>query len=122
LLDRSKACSRQDSRDHPQFRTDTARTSRRDDEYRHLLREKLGEEVDEFLESEDPHELADVLEVVHALAGLLGLGFDGVEMIRVTKASERGAFAERVVWSGNSPTGARLDLDEQRQFDGRAVG
>ena len=93
-----------------------------DEEYRRLLREKLREEVDEFLESEDPHELADVLEVLHALAGQLGLGFDGVEMIRVTKATERGAFAERFVWSGNSPTGARLELDEQHQFDGRAVG
>jgi predicted house-cleaning noncanonical NTP pyrophosphatase (MazG superfamily) len=75
-----------------------------DDEYRHRLRDKLGEEVAEFLAADEtsaPGELADVLEVVHALA--VDLGFDAahVEKLRELKARERGSFANRIVWSGN---------------------
>ncbi|MET9079992.1 nucleoside triphosphate pyrophosphohydrolase [Streptomyces sp. NPDC004232] len=47
------------------------------EEYRSRLRDKLGEEVAEFLESDEdsaPEELADVLEVVRALAADLGVG------------------------------------------------
>jgi predicted house-cleaning noncanonical NTP pyrophosphatase (MazG superfamily) len=93
-----------------------------DDEYGRLLREKLREEVGEFLDSDDPHELADVLEVLHALAGHLGLGVDGLETIRVAKASERGGFAERIVWSGNSSTRPCMEIDQQHLLDDRAVG
>jgi predicted house-cleaning noncanonical NTP pyrophosphatase (MazG superfamily) len=35
-----------------------------DEEYRRRLNEKLKEEVDEYLESEDTEEIADILEVV----------------------------------------------------------
>ncbi|WP_327071351.1 nucleoside triphosphate pyrophosphohydrolase [Kitasatospora sp. NBC_01302] len=73
-------------------------------EYRSRLRDKLGEEVAEFLEADDaraPEELADVLEVVYALAADLGIGMDQVEEIRRAKADERGGFAGRVVWTGN---------------------
>jgi predicted house-cleaning noncanonical NTP pyrophosphatase (MazG superfamily) len=38
------------------------------DEYQVLLRQKLTEEVDEFLMSQDFEELADILEVLYALA------------------------------------------------------
>lgn len=66
-----------------------------------LLRAKLVEEVQEFLESEEPEELADVLEVVLALANELGMGAAGLEEARRRKAAERGGFGARVVWSGN---------------------
>ncbi|MEV8375352.1 nucleoside triphosphate pyrophosphohydrolase [Kribbella sp. NPDC056861] len=72
-------------------------------EYRHRLRDKLLEEVDEFLTA-DPagaiEELADVLEVVYALAADLGTDQSTLDRIRHTKAAERGAFADRVVWQG----------------------
>lgn len=72
-------------------------------EYRHRLRAKLLEEVDEFLTA-DPsgaiEELADVLEVVYALAADLGTDQTALDHIRHTKAAERGAFANRVVWQG----------------------
>ncbi|MGW2077122.1 pyrophosphohydrolase domain-containing protein [Streptomyces sp. NPDC001939] len=74
------------------------------EEYRNRLRDKLGEEVAEFLEADDskaPEELADVLEVVHALAADLGVDAGQLERIREVKASERGGFAERIVWTGN---------------------
>ncbi|MGW0948198.1 nucleoside triphosphate pyrophosphohydrolase [Streptomyces sp. NPDC002623] len=73
-------------------------------EYRRRLRDKLGEEVAEFLaadEAEAPEELADVLEVVRALAAELGIGLAQLEKIREEKARERGGFAERVIWTGN---------------------
>ncbi|WP_435126199.1 nucleoside triphosphate pyrophosphohydrolase [Actinacidiphila sp. bgisy144] len=73
-------------------------------EYRSRLRDKLGEEVAEFLAADDaeaPEELADVLEVVHALAADLGLGPDQLEKLRAAKAHERGGFTDRVIWTGN---------------------
>ena len=72
-------------------------------EYRALLLAKLVEEVDEVLAADDadmPEELADVMEVVLALASDLGLDAAQLEELRKAKASERGGFAERIVWSG----------------------
>jgi predicted house-cleaning noncanonical NTP pyrophosphatase (MazG superfamily) len=72
-------------------------------EYRRRLREKLAEEVDEFLTADDedaPEELADVLEVVYALAADLGISRDQLEKLRQDKAAARGAFVNRIVWSG----------------------
>lgn len=73
-------------------------------EYRSRLRDKLGEETAEFLNADEtkaPEELADVLEVVYALAADLGLGVGDLEKIRAAKARERGAFVDRIVWVGN---------------------
>lgn len=74
------------------------------EEYRSRLRDKLGEEVAEFLASDDasaPEELADVLEVVWAIAAQLGVDAEQLEKIRRTKALERGGFADRIIWTGN---------------------
>ena len=73
-------------------------------EYRELLLAKLSEEVQEFLASDgDPEELADVLEVVMALADGLGIGQKELERLRAEKAAERGGFSQGIVWSGNLP-------------------
>lgn len=72
------------------------------EEYRGLLRDKLVEEVQEFLASEDPTELADVLEVLLALADDLGVDRNHLEKLRTAKVCERGGFADRIVWSGNA--------------------
>jgi predicted house-cleaning noncanonical NTP pyrophosphatase (MazG superfamily) len=45
--------------------------------------------------------LADVLEVVLALAADLGRDTGGLERLRSAKAAERGSFTERIVWCGN---------------------
>ncbi len=74
------------------------------EEYRSRLRDKLGEEVAEFLEAGEEaalEELADVLEVVRALAADLGGDAGQLEKIRDAKAGERGGFAERIVRTGN---------------------
>lgn len=77
-------------------------------EYRHLLHDKLTEEVDEFLASEDPEELADILEVVLALATELGVDGAQLEELRAAKAAERGGFAGRIVWHGNRAATAAI--------------
>ncbi|QNE18579.1 nucleoside triphosphate pyrophosphohydrolase [Kribbella qitaiheensis] len=73
------------------------------EEYRRRLREKLGEEVGEFLAAggeQAVEELADVLEVVFALAADLGVDREQLERVRAEKARERGAFDQRIVWTG----------------------
>jgi predicted house-cleaning noncanonical NTP pyrophosphatase (MazG superfamily) len=77
------------------------------DGYATRLRDKLTEEVAEFLDSDsDPEELADVLEVVYALAALTGTDPQQLEKLRAAKADERGGFADRIIWSGNQPAAA----------------
>ncbi|WP_433008560.1 nucleoside triphosphate pyrophosphohydrolase [Kribbella sp. CA-294648] len=73
-------------------------------EYRRRLRDKLLEEVDEFLTAQPDEaieELADVLEVVYALAADLGADSSTLDRVRRDKAVARGAFAERLVWTGS---------------------
>ncbi|ADB31598.1 conserved hypothetical protein [Kribbella flavida DSM 17836] len=75
-------------------------------EYRQRLRDKLTEEVDEYLTAADEQaveELADVLEVVYALAADLGVGKEELEKLRRAKADQRGAFNDRVVLRGVMP-------------------
>ncbi|RFS81273.1 hypothetical protein D0T12_33030 [Actinomadura spongiicola] len=67
------------------------------EEYAHLLRAKLYEEVGEYVASRDPEELADVLEVIHALAALHSVTPAELEERRSTKAAIRGGFSDRLV-------------------------
>lgn len=69
------------------------------DEFRAALRAKLGEEVAEYLASGEVLELADVLEVVYALAMLDGVGNGELEDLRRHKAGERGSFEARLWWT-----------------------
>jgi predicted house-cleaning noncanonical NTP pyrophosphatase (MazG superfamily) len=76
-------------------------------EYAARLRDKLREEVEEFLSSDnDPEELADVLEVLYALAEQAGTDRQQLEKLRAVKAEDRGGFADRIIWSGNRPADA----------------
>ncbi|GAK03903.1 hypothetical protein JCM19037_2262 [Geomicrobium sp. JCM 19037] len=71
-----------------------------DKEYEHELRNKLKEEVEEYLTAstteEALEELADMVEVVHALASAHGSSAEQVEQIRANKLAERGGFHDRV--------------------------
>lgn len=67
-----------------------------DAEYRAALRTKLTEEVSEYLESGELSELADIYEVIRALAKLGGHDGAALEAARVEKERARGAFAEKV--------------------------
>jgi predicted house-cleaning noncanonical NTP pyrophosphatase (MazG superfamily) len=67
------------------------------EEYRAKLIEKLEEEVAEFTRDPSAEELADIMEVVQALAFLLESTPEEIEKIRIQKANERGGFVKRII-------------------------
>lgn len=68
-----------------------------DDEYTERLVDKLEEEVEEFLESREVDELADILEVIHAIREDRGITSEQLKKKRDQKAEQRGRFGEGVV-------------------------
>ncbi len=68
-----------------------------DKEYRERLKEKLKEEVDEFLKKNSKEELADILEVVYAIRDFMGVDKEELESLRKKKAEERGGFKDRII-------------------------
>src|SRR3989344_5033842 len=67
------------------------------EEYKVKLKEKLQEELQEYLLSEDPEELADMLEVIDALAELQNLSKEDLEKIKQKKAQEKGTFKKKFI-------------------------
>ncbi len=67
------------------------------DEYQRKLREKLREEVEEFLSEPCIEELADILEVVNALAEFEFDGIKNLEEVRKRKFERRGGFEEKLI-------------------------
>ncbi|SEP01027.1 nucleoside triphosphate pyrophosphohydrolase [Paenibacillus sp. OV219] len=71
-----------------------------EEEYRTELRTKLNEETEEYLTAETDdealEELADVLELLHALAVSHGFTPDQLEEVRMVKAEKRGGFQDRI--------------------------
>ena len=68
-----------------------------DEAYKKYLHEKLGEEMQEYLESENVDELADLVEVIYALLNYKGISVNDFEDLRKKKAAERGAFDRRLL-------------------------
>lgn len=68
-----------------------------DEEYWNKLKEKLQEEVNEFLESEEPSEIADILEVLDAICAYKGIDKSELGVIKDKKARERGGFDRRII-------------------------
>jgi predicted house-cleaning noncanonical NTP pyrophosphatase (MazG superfamily) len=71
------------------------------EEYLSCLETKLDEEVQEFHESKSPEELADILEVVYALAEAYGCSREQLQQIFDAKHTARGGFKKRIYWMGN---------------------
>ncbi|MEF8916027.1 nucleoside triphosphate pyrophosphohydrolase [Natronomonas sp.] len=67
------------------------------DAYEQYLLDKLQEEVDEYVEDRDIEELADILEVVHAIREFEGLSENELDAIRERKAENHGRFADGIV-------------------------
>ncbi|ACJ33544.1 nucleoside triphosphate pyrophosphohydrolase [Anoxybacillus flavithermus] len=71
-----------------------------DEEYRQELRKKAFEELEEYMNASDDvsavEELADLLEIIHALAECHGATMEQVEAIRASKAEQRGGFKEKI--------------------------
>ncbi|MBR0340888.1 MAG: nucleoside triphosphate pyrophosphohydrolase [Oscillospiraceae bacterium] len=68
-----------------------------DEEYLKLLDEKLNEELAEYQESKDLEELADLLEVMRAVASARGSSMEDVEKSRIQKAEKRGGFEQKIL-------------------------
>jgi len=68
-----------------------------DQEYKIRLKEKLQEEVAEFLKDSNAEELADILEVIYALGDNIGVSKEELERIRLKKAEKRGGFKEKII-------------------------
>jgi predicted house-cleaning noncanonical NTP pyrophosphatase (MazG superfamily) len=67
-----------------------------DEEYFQALKDKLQEEVSEYLENEDPEELADIIEIIRAIIDYHSMTYDELEDTRETKKQQRGSFSERI--------------------------
>ena len=68
-----------------------------DGEYLTKLDEKLNEELAEYQESKSMEELADLLEVIRAVAAARGSSIEKVEAIRRDKAEKRGGFEKKTL-------------------------
>ena len=68
---------------------------RSDEEYLEALNLKLGEELEEYIESGEVEELADIVEVIYGILDYKGVSISEFESIRQNKAKEKGAFKER---------------------------
>ena len=71
-----------------------------DGEYAECLERKLDEEVGEYHRDKAPEELADILEVVFALAELQGCSREMLTELYRQKHDARGGFSERVFLIG----------------------
>lgn len=67
-----------------------------DEEYLNELHKKLLEEANEFIFEDDPEELADLMEVVYAIAKHKNINLQDVENIRVEKREKRGGFENKI--------------------------
>lgn len=67
-----------------------------DEDYAKELANKLSEEVEEYKTDKNTDELADILEVIYALAGLHDCTPEQLEEIRAEKAQKRGGFNEKI--------------------------
>jgi len=56
------------------------------------LEKKLVEELDEYQESNNIEELADILEVIYRISSLKGISSEQLDKIRKEKSTKRGAF------------------------------
>lgn len=71
-----------------------------EEEYITELKKKSFEELQEYVETTNQadaiEELADLLEIIHALAEYHGSSIEEVEKVRQEKAVKRGGFKEKI--------------------------
>jgi predicted house-cleaning noncanonical NTP pyrophosphatase (MazG superfamily) len=66
-------------------------------EYLRVLDTKLEEELAEYQESKSIEELADLLEVIRAVAAARGFSWEQLEQIRQEKFIARGGFEKKIL-------------------------
>lgn len=68
-----------------------------DTEYLHMLDMKLEEELKEYYQDKNLEELADLMEVIFAVAEAHGYSIAELEQVRQKKADERGGFKQKIL-------------------------
>lgn len=71
-----------------------------DDTYLKYLDQKLDEELAEYQADKSLEELADLLEVMYAVAEARGLSIEELEELRRAKAEKRGGFKKKLLLKG----------------------
>ena len=64
------------------------------------LNKKIKEELNEYLESGEIEELADLEEVLRAILDSKSVSYEEFEKIRQEKVNKRGAFKDRIYLEG----------------------
>lgn len=67
-----------------------------EEEYLSELDKKLNEECAEYQADKSLEELADMLEVIYAIAEARGYSLEELENVRAEKAIKRGGFKDRI--------------------------
>ena len=67
------------------------------EEYWEKLKEKLTEEVEEFLMNNSKEELGDVMEVLEAIYKFKGFNKEEIDKIKAKKKEKKGGFSERII-------------------------
>ncbi|MDP3014970.1 MAG: nucleoside triphosphate pyrophosphohydrolase [bacterium] len=67
------------------------------EEYWQKLKEKLQEEIDEFMKAENIEELADISEVMDAIYSHKRFDKKKIETAKKKKIKERGGFKKRII-------------------------
>jgi predicted house-cleaning noncanonical NTP pyrophosphatase (MazG superfamily) len=67
-----------------------------DEEHLEALLKKLEEECRELIEARNVEEMADVHEVLNALAEALNITKEELEKVRAGKAAKRGGFQQKI--------------------------
>ena len=66
-------------------------------EYWVKLKDKLKEEVEEFINKSNKEELSDILEVIESICKFKNIDKGNLENIKKEKAEERGLFNNRII-------------------------
>ena len=67
------------------------------EEYLQKLKEKLQEEIAEFMKDNNSEELADILEVIYAICDYKKINKNKLELLRKKKAKKRGGFKDKII-------------------------
>jgi predicted house-cleaning noncanonical NTP pyrophosphatase (MazG superfamily) len=68
-----------------------------DEEYWKKLKEKLTEEVNEFVKDSNEEEIADIIEVINAICRFRKFDKNKLDYIKRQKAEKRGRFNKRII-------------------------
>lgn len=86
----------------------------KDEDYRAALDDKLDEELVDYQVTKELAELADVLEVLHAIVEAEGATFEELDQMRLAKRERRGGFSKRYLLEmidESNTAGKRQPLD-----------